>query len=367
MFKDRFGYDENFPEEIREIFMWLCQDLASLSTMWNLYLGLFGKKEDSGILFDTARGSFAIIEEALRISMVMGICRLNDPALQKKNKNLSIQRLANNFQNNPEIQRLCIELNEACKPFEVHRNKLLAHRDLETALYNKGNLLPKIEKTQVDEVLDLLAKIVNVGAWHYVDAGFGFSGKMIGDADSLLFYLKKGLNCQKAEMDKLRRMTSKQEKDDIPILLSNIKAFAKDYRDLTGKPLGVTGEVAEFSAAKILGLELSDARQPGYDATKMENGKDIKYQIKSRCLKDGKPGVGRLGAIRFKHEWDFALLVLLDEELEVTSIYKAERLKVKQALEAPGSKARNERGQLSIRQFIAISREIWNRESDLVS
>lgn len=40
-------------------------------------------------------------------------------------------------------------------------------------------------------------------------------------------------------------------------ILSEAKKLAQEYRALTGKPLGVTGEVAEYEAARILGLELT--------------------------------------------------------------------------------------------------------------
>jgi hypothetical protein len=51
--------------------------------------------------------------------------------------------------------------------------------------------------------------------------------------------------------------------DEIAEILNDAKALAKKYRRLTGKPLGITGEVAEFSAAQILGLELAEACQGG--------------------------------------------------------------------------------------------------------
>ncbi len=50
-------------------------------------------------------------------------------------------------------------------------------------------------------------------------------------------------------------------------ILERGKAAAVDYYQLTGKPLGITGEIGEYLAAKHLGLELADARNPGYDAT----------------------------------------------------------------------------------------------------
>ena len=61
--------------------------------------------------------------------------------------------------------------------------------------------------------------------------------------------------------------------NEIAEILSEAKSLAKKYRMLTGKPLGITGEVGEFSAAQILGLELAEARQSGYDAIRYENEK----------------------------------------------------------------------------------------------
>ena len=55
-------------------------------------------------------------------------------------------------------------------------------------------------------------------------------------------------------------------------LLANAKVLAQQYRALTGKPLGITGEVAEYEASRILGVELTPARQAGYDAIETING-----------------------------------------------------------------------------------------------
>lgn len=50
-------------------------------------------------------------------------------------------------------------------------------------------------------------------------------------------------------------------------ILAGAKKAATAYYELTGKPLGITGEIAECQAAKLLGLQLAEARPPGYDAT----------------------------------------------------------------------------------------------------
>jgi hypothetical protein len=151
--------------------------------------------------------------------------------------------------------------------------------------------------------------------------------------------------------------------DELDEILRDAKLLAKKYRKLTGKPLGITGEVAEVSAAKILGLELSEARQAGYDAIKREGGNEIKIQIKGRCiLPDSKPGQ-RIGEIKLGKDWDTVLLVIMDEDLEVLSIFEADRPAITEELLRPGSKARNERGALAVSKFRSIGREIWKRDT----
>ena len=144
-------------------------------------------------------------------------------------------------------------------------------------------------------------------------------------------------------------------------ILDQAKRLAQEYYALTLKPLGITGEVAEYEAARILHLELTPARQEGYDAIE-RNGNSIRHlQIKGRCvLPNSKPGQ-RVGSIDKRKEWDAVLLVLLDENFEATEIYEADRAAVLEALSEPGSKARNERGQLGISKFMTIGKPRWSR------
>ena len=83
--------------------------------------------------------------------------------------------------------------------------------------------------------------------------------------------------------------------NEIAEILADAKSLAKKYRKLTGKPLGITGEVAEFSAAQILGLELAEVRQSGYDAIRKEDGTVTRIQIKGRCIADNSNPGQRLG------------------------------------------------------------------------
>ncbi|MSQ30980.1 MAG: hypothetical protein EXR64_02995 [Dehalococcoidia bacterium] len=138
-------------------------------------------------------------------------------------------------------------------------------------------------------------------------------------------------------------------------VLSDAKRLAAEYYEITGRPLGITGEIAEYEAASKLGLELGAARTPGYDAT-ARDGKTV--QIKGRLLKRGSRG-GRVGAITRKHRFDSVVLVLLDERLDPIEMFEASYDDVAGRLDAPGSRARNERGQLDVAQFKSIARRVW--------
>lgn len=132
--------------------------------------------------------------------------------------------------------------------------------------------------------------------------------------------------------------------------------LAMEYRRITGKPLGITGEVGEFHAANLLGWQLAEARQPGYDAIAPDGHR---IQIKARCiLAGGRPGQ-RVGGIKLAHEWDTVALVLMDGDFVPTAIYEAQRADVERELVRPGSKSRNERGALGVRKFKSIASLLW--------
>lgn len=131
---------------------------------------------------------------------------------------------------------------------------------------------------------------------------------------------------------------------------------ATDYRAITGKPLGITGEVGEYLAAKLLDLQLTDARQPGYDAV-APDGRRI--QIKARCILPGSGPGQRLGSIRLDHDWETVALILMDGMFAPLAIYEALRIDVERELMRPGSIARNVRGSLPVSKFKSISTRVW--------
>lgn len=154
-------------------------------------------------------------------------------------------------------------------------------------------------------------------------------------------------------------MTQSSDTARVREILAEIKPLAAEYYRLTGKPLGVTGEVAEYVAAETLGLELAPARTAGYDAIRAVAGGIERIQIKGRAYgADAKPGQ-RLGLIKRNAECDTVMLVLLDNAtLALREIWEAPYPAVVERLDRPGSKAR-ERGALGVSEFKRLARRIW--------
>jgi hypothetical protein len=144
-------------------------------------------------------------------------------------------------------------------------------------------------------------------------------------------------------------------------VIQQAKKVAQRYRQLTGKPLGITGEVGEFVAADLLHLHLTKARQAGYDA--ITPVRQQKIQIKARCVLPNSRKSQRIGRIRLDYEWHKVVLVLMDGCFSPMEIYQANREDVERELTRPGSKARNQQGQLSISSFKRIAgKPIWKRD-----
>jgi hypothetical protein len=141
-------------------------------------------------------------------------------------------------------------------------------------------------------------------------------------------------------------------------VIRDAKKTAKQYRTLTGKPLGITGEVGEFTAAELMNLRLTGARQPGYDAVSSDGHR---IQIKARCILPESKKRQHLGSIRLKYEWDTVMLILMDADFEPLETYEAKRPDIERELARPGSKARNVRGSLSVSKFKSIASLVWSK------
>ena len=105
-------------------------------------------------------------------------------------------------------------------------------------------------------------------------------------------------------------------------ILADAKALAIEYHAATGRPLGITGEIAEFEAADKLGLELALVRSAGYDAVRKRGEQTETIQIKGRRRPRSALYKGRVPKIDITKPFDTVALVLL---VKITAWLKSGR------------------------------------------
>ena len=149
----------------------------------------------------------------------------------------------------------------------------------------------------------------------------------------------------------------------VDALITQARKLAADYRRATGKPLpGVSAEIAENDAARLLDLELVSDETLGYDALGRGSRQGKRIQIKSRTIFDDAKSGHRIGQLKTGQDWDSVLLVLMDDNYEPFEIYEADREDLMQAIADAEASKRAKRGLLSVAKFKAISQLVWTRE-----
>ena len=147
-------------------------------------------------------------------------------------------------------------------------------------------------------------------------------------------------------------MTS-HDSDRLVELLGQVKKLAQEYYQLTGKALGVTGEIAEFEAARLLGVQLCGARQEGYDAVRKLGDVEFKLQVKGVCFPAEREASWRIGKVQLDKQWDAVLMVLLTPDLEPREIWEIDRASVTALL---SSRSRTDPG---VKELKRIGRKLW--------
>lgn len=143
-------------------------------------------------------------------------------------------------------------------------------------------------------------------------------------------------------------------------LMLQARRLAADYRRATGKPLGISSEIAEYDAARLLNLEIRKQDDGGYDAIGHGPREGKRIQIKGRAIFDeSKPG-HRIGQLKLEKEWDSVVLVLMDENYEPAEIYEADRADLEEAIQESLKSNRAKRGVMTVAKFKYLAHMVWN-------
>lgn len=192
----------------------LYSDVSWLHAEWAQYRQLFAKSERRvELLNETAGYFFHIIQSTLFEDVVLGLARLTGHIRTgKKQNNLTLQSLPSLVSDcnlRDELTELADAALNTCTSMKKWRDKRLAHRDLAVALATAGDPLAGISRADVEGALAAFRTLLNKLERHYWDSEVYYQRSLtnLGDADSLVYYLSKGLQAERAWRERLEAGT----------------------------------------------------------------------------------------------------------------------------------------------------------------
>jgi len=150
---------------------------------------------------------------------------------------------------------------------------------------------------------------------------------------------------------------------DVEKLMLEARKLAADYRRATGKPLGISNEIAVHDVIRLMKLVPAEPNASGYDAIGTGSREGRYIQIKGRTIFDESKGGERIGQVKMDQDWDSVMLIIMDDNYEPQAIYEASREVMKEALTDVSAK-RAKRGAMSVARFKAISELVWSADQN---
>ena len=152
---------------------------------------------------------------------------------------------------------------------------------------------------------------------------------------------------------------------DYDKLIEQTRKLARDYRQTTGQSLPLTSEIARYDARRLLNLAEPPVEEAAVDAVAMADGKvSQRYTVKGRAQVANDPSRARIGQLNTEGNWNFVLLVILDEDYCCESIFQASKETILNVLkDHPPAK----RGAMTVAKFKAIANCVWSASDTTAS
>lgn len=144
-------------------------------------------------------------------------------------------------------------------------------------------------------------------------------------------------------------------------LIEETRRVASEFHRSTGTILPVSAEISRYDVSRLLGFELMDDRNLGYDAITGQDLGSARVLVKSRVIKDCVNSNQRIGQMNFDADWEMVALSVMDQDFAPLEIYLISRDALVDELENCNSR-RNRRGAMSLAKFMIIADLVWTAE-----
>lgn len=154
----------------------LSAQLVELHVVWKQYRELYADAETIEVLNRTAGMFFKIVQDELWDSILLGICRLLDPAEQGRggrNRNLtlySLPPLITDMALRGEVKQACDTDAGLAEFAKKHRDKRIAHQDHGYAMNPSLFEMSGVSRQDVENTLEALRAVLRRIEAHYNDA-----------------------------------------------------------------------------------------------------------------------------------------------------------------------------------------------------
>jgi hypothetical protein len=189
------------PADIRPLWDALQNEVSGIHFYWITYRQLFGRSNERiELLNECAPEFFYIVQDTLLKDIQLSLVKLADRVKTMGNENATLERLSNEIAalpNGPLTANLLIEYRKRCQAITERRHKQLAHSDLRTFLQQHGHQMG-IEVTgpsrqEIEGALEALRSFMNIIHVHFTGSPGADENFILGDNDSLVSILKRGL------------------------------------------------------------------------------------------------------------------------------------------------------------------------------
>lgn len=200
---------ETMGPELARLYHELWNQVTWLHIRWHQYVELFGTKPERIDLLNAAASTFfRIVQDSLWDDTLLRLSRLTDPVESGgRKRNLTLKRLPDAIVDEEfcyEVQVLIEKAHEKTTFARDHRNRRIAHRDLDLAFSEVARPLESASRLAVKEALQAVAAVLQHICAHYMKSDLSFEHfSDASEADGLLYVIRDGLE---AEERRCRRL-----------------------------------------------------------------------------------------------------------------------------------------------------------------
>lgn len=192
-------------QEVSRLVTQIETQLRNASVEFELLLSLFGTQEKLKIINRSAPNVFITIHRCLINSVVIGLNRLCDPAIDRqRNRNLCLERLREALPKkakaNRELQKRLADLermiNAEVRKLNKYRSKRIAHNDFNALSRGWHN---KVPNASIDRALNLMEQYLNEIYLKFDNASIHLLNPpypLQDGPDRLMRIIEAGIECQ---------------------------------------------------------------------------------------------------------------------------------------------------------------------------